>query len=184
MVRLSPTGHCHFVWIRGHLLHISKQRRKTTESCKGGLVRIRKTKKPRTKHAFSFPKIKTVLLVHVRYTIIQFVLGLIIVYFLKTKNPGPLEFTLMSIIICGFYGFPMWTTKSINRLIRQNEYTGIWGNWLFQSSVCIGIIRFVIPFEQSNLWIQACAATFALSIIFLLFSIKRSSRKPFSNFAQ
>lgn len=147
-------------------------------------MKIRRTKKPRTKNKFSFPKIKTVFLVHLRFTIMQFTLGLILFYFLKTERFGPLPFIILSLIICGVYGFPMWVTKAINRLVRQNEYTGIWGNWLFQASVCFGIIRFVIPLEQSYLWVNACVAIFVLSIILLLFSTKRSSRKLFSNLAK
>lgn len=147
-------------------------------------MRIRKIKKLRTKNKFSFPKIKTVFLVHLRFTSMQLAIGLIMFYFLKTERSGPLPFIMLSLIICGIYGFPMWATRAINRVVRQNEYTGIWGNLLFQTSVCFSIIRLIVPLEQSYLWVNTCAIAFVLSIVLLLFSIKRSPRKLFSNLAK
>lgn len=140
-------------------------------------MNIRRTRKIRVKRTFNPQKVKTIFRVHALYALLQCALTIGAYLSWNSVSREPFYFFLISLSICGFFALPKWTTKTINNLVKQNEYIGVWGNWIFQSILCVIFIRLILPFEESSRWKLTLSGILILSITLLLLSARRARLK-------
>jgi hypothetical protein len=114
-------------------------------------------------------------MIHAKWIACQTALAFCAILANSTRNDEPRNCLIASLIIGGFWIFPLTAAQRVNRVARPTEYRGGFGSWMLQTSACAALLLFILP--PSPIWkiIVSCAVMF--SIVLLLFSTKREARK-------
>jgi hypothetical protein len=112
--------------------------------------------------------------IHFRYVLIQ----LLFILLLSISPKGDTEFKhflTFTLMVGGFWVFPIMIIKRMNRIARPNEQRAGVGSWALQASTTIALLYIFAPF--SIRWFFTSLGLMLGSIILLLFSAKRASKK-------
>lgn len=123
---------------------------------------------------FRTQKYKIMFGVHLRYALIQ-CLFVLVLYLATERDIEFRHFITYTLLVGGFWVFPIMVIKRINRFVRPVEGRAGFGSYILQAGITAVLLYFFAPLSRH--WLFMSLVCIVGSIVLLLFSVKRVSKK-------